>query len=281
MPPLNNPQQPYGYPPQPPSQPAGRGPSPGQAGYPPSQPQIPGQAPPQGYGYPQQPAAVPPQYAYPPQPAITPLHTSYAPPPAPAEEGSPYDFFLESKSNPKKASIPKPKSGIGKTLVVALVIFMLLGASAAVLSVIRGSSNDSAAPGLADVVTDQQKIIYISKGAATSVKTTSLKNFSVTAFAATTSAQQQTIDFATKRGVKIDDKALKDIKDTRIDSVLAAAQAASTYDSTYRTTMKELLNEHAVKLQQISSGVTVEADRAILDKNIASAQLLQQMLDIQ
>lgn len=195
----------------------------------------------------------------------------------PPPEQSPYDFFLNNDQGSKKPAAPKGGSGFFKILIFAVVFFVILGIAAVVMSSNRSSTPETV--GFAPIVGDQIEIIRVGTLGVGQVNSASLKDFSTTTVATTTSAKNELVTHITKRGTGIDEKALAvTSKNPRVDEILTAAASASTYDATFTTTMQSLLTEYQTKLQRTLALATIEADRTILNKNLEAVKLLLQML---
>lgn len=216
--------------------------------------------------------------AYPPQasqqPPLPPQPDGYHNPP-PSDPGR-YDFFLqpEAKSARHRAG---GLSGFAKLLLGAGALVLVLVILAVVLTVSRG--NKGASPtGLTALAANQQEIIRVGTMGAGKIQSQNLKNFTSTAIASLTSDQQALVNFASRHGGTIDSRLLGSAKDPNTDRVLAAAEAASTYDATYKSAMDQMLNDYQVKLRQTGDAATVAGERELLDKDLRNARLLQQML---
>jgi hypothetical protein len=205
--------------------------------------------------------------------------TPYPAPKAQEKEGSPYDFFLESKQPKKATGLPTLGGGspLKKIIIVAVLIFAVLGILAVILSSTRSKSN--AGVNLTTIVVSQQEIIRISGLGVQKLDAPSLKNFAATAEATTKTSQQEVITFIGATGGKIDPKVLAAATDPRNDRTLDAAEASSTYDTAFKATMDRLLTDYNIKLEQLSDRATLQSQRTLIDKNINSAELLKKMLD--
>ena len=238
--------------------------------------------------YSQQPYPAAPAQAYsptinsnPPQPSLpSPGPTAaqnYATQPT-----TPYDFFLnpvDAKNNKSTlSSITQPKSGLGlgKVLLAAGFIVIVLAVVAGVFAATR--KQDVTTPQLSAVAVDQQEIIHISGAASKILESSNLLNFATTALITTTSAQQEYVKYLNLRGLKISNKQLALTPFTQVDNVLSAAQTASTYDATFTTTMRTLLTDYQNKILLAVKTATTQNEVAILNKNLAAATLLQSQL---
>lgn len=305
MPPTQNPQD---Y--NPPSSPANGQPQPSQP-YPPQQAYLPAQQPqpdqPPQVAAPmmepfgqqssqpsQQPYPQTAQQAYPQTPVqqynpaqasssasqpLKPYHPEFNKP-DPVDE-NPYDFFLNDTSGKKSKGFAAAKSGgkgigMGKILLVVGGMVSIVVVAAVVL--ISSSRGTDPSPALLAIAKDQQQIIYITTAAVPILEAQSLQNFAATAQYSTTSAQFQYVDYLKKTGIKVNQKDLTATKFPDVDKVLTAAQTASTYDTTFQTTMQTTLSGYIAKLQKSRAVSTSQSQNAIIDKNIASATLLQQQL---
>jgi len=212
-----------------------------------------------------------------PAPAQNPSPYYQQPKPAPAPEATPYDFFLEPQQKTKK-KILKTNSKLNKLILAAGALIVVLILVGLVVNLTQSGSKQATSE-FTSITSSQQEIIRVSNLGMLHVGSDNLRNFSSTAIADMTSSQQQVIDYAATNGVTIDTKLLAASSNARIDSSLDAAEAASTYDATFRTVMLQLLQDHQAKLERLQKSATAPTERTILSNNLASDLLLQQMLN--
>ncbi len=304
MPPNQNPQNPQ-YPQNPavypnPADPQAQVAQVGQAGLPsqtgpisqPGVPIPPDVSPSPGYGQPQpsyQPAVAgqpgpitPAQPLSTPGPQIPPLLPMNNRPveQSTQESGTPYDFFLDPQTPPKKKLVPTVggMSGFTKLLIGAGLFVVILGITAIILSASR-ASKDASSTGLLAVAQSQQEIIRVNTNAAPTLQAPTLQNFASTAVPTLTTSQQGLITLASKAGTKIGTKELDLTKNAQTDKVFDAARAASTYDATFKSTMQGMLTDYEAKLQANYKQATKAVIKDALEKDYNSAKLLEQMLN--
>ena len=194
-----------------------------------------------------------------------------------------YDFFLEDKPKKKKSANPLKTSRGGQNsqfmriVIVAAGFVLVLILLAVVINAFR-SSNNKANAGLSSLVVTQQEIIRISDDADEKLRTTAMKNFAKTAKNTTLSAQQDLKSYLALHGVKINEKQLEASADPENDKVLAAAEAADTYDSTYKKTMESMLDDYHASLAASAGAAATEEEKELLNNDVDSVQLLQVMI---
>lgn len=233
-------------------------------GIPPQQPQAYGPPAPQPYSPQAGPAAPSPQAPYGSQPA------------AAAGNDGPndrYDFFL----NPEK---PKRSVGLGAGLFAnkLLLAVAAVGSIIVVLiavAVISSGSKPNTDPLIA-VAQTQQELIRVAQDGIKNAQDQNLVNFSVNTVESVSSAQVQLLP---KIGIKPTDKILALGQSAQTTRALAAAQAASTYDTTYKTIMQTELETYKGTLTSASAVATSKSMKAFLAQQSAAALLLDTELN--
>ncbi len=227
----------------------------------------------------------PAPYPDPVPPAIPPLHPinnlpTVADNNEPKEEANRYAFFMESKpKTPKPSLVPSKTNKFAWIIIGAIVFLLILGGAAVILNNYQ-TKNATNTDSLTNVIKAQQEIIRVNNLAVKDVTSRDLSNFLATAVITTTSSQQATIDYVVKHGGKIDEEVLKNYKaDPQTDKVLESAKAASVYESTYRRIMLEIVTAYQNRLERLSSTATLEAEKAVIDRDLNDAKLLRVMLE--
>lgn len=197
----------------------------------------------------------------------------------PADEQR-YDFFLEDKPKQKQSGLALPAAASGSKLmrivIVAAGFVLLLILVAVVLTALRSGSNQASA-NLNSLIFTQQEIIRLSGNADEKLQTTAMKNFAKTTENTTITAQQELKTYLTQNGVKFDEEALAAYADADNDKVLEAAEAADTYDSTFRKTMGTILNDYHGSLVRLAKAAGTTSEQEMLAEYVESARLLQVM----
>lgn len=194
---------------------------------------------------------------------------------APPPQNTRYDFFLDPAKPPKKSLIPAGNSKAIKFLLIVFGVVALFVATIVLFSVLSGNKGAS---DLTKVVIDQHEIARVSELGAKQVGSQSLKNFAANANTTATSAKQETLDYLAKAGTKVEDKQLIAAQDGKIDQALTAAQGSGTFETTFRSTMQALLARYQTNIKAAQGASTVKAERDLLAKYSASAELLNAQL---
>lgn len=207
------------------------------------------------------------------------IYVQQAPPPA--QESSPYSFFLDSSKPGQKAGNYTPyndgSNSATKHLLVAMLGLAGLLVGAVMVFTFLSSAPDST-DRLLEIANDQQELIRISDLGTNNVTSGNLQNFSYTAQMSLLSDQQALIAFLGKTGTKTEPKKLMDAKNPKVDEVLKAAQAANTYDATFSGIMQRSLVKYDTKLNTASGAATTKEEKELLTKQRNNTQLLMKQL---
>jgi len=160
---------------------------------------------------------------------------------------------------------------VGIGLVVLIILFVFIK------GLLSGGGNKEA---MLHVVQDQQEIIHLTKGAGQQQTISEAnKNFAVTAQLSITSQQSQLKKYLIKQEhLKLN---LKDINlkvSSTLDTNLANAAAASTYDSTFRDIMKAQLANYKTALSIAYKQTPGPNGQKLLKDDYTSASLLLEQL---
>lgn len=222
-------------------------------------------------------APQPGQQQYPQQPGV------YVQPPA-GPDPNPYSFFLENSQTAPKRSF-KGSSGSGSSSMVMRLVIALGALTALVVAGIVTYSVLFSAPDNTDrlrgIANNQQELIRVSRLGTTNVDGEKLENFAFTASLTLNSSQKELLAYLDTAGVKIDPKALEVTKDAKTDEALKAAEAANTYDPTYTAIMQNGLVKYEAQLSQAIQAATAPKEKAVLQKQHATALLLIKQLGVQ
>jgi len=209
------------------------------------------------------------------------VRQDFPPNSAPKEEANRYAFFMEAKPKSKTSLIPLPKkeSKFAWIIIGAITLFLILIVLAVISNIARSSQTTGDAGTLTGIINQQQEIIRVNSLASNTVQSANLVNFVTTAIITTTSSQQELISYATQHGVKIDSGKLALYKASgQTDTVLASAQAASVYDTTFQRVMLDIITKYQASLQGLADKTTAPNEKAIITKDLDGAKLLQTMI---
>ena len=207
---------------------------------------------------------------------MPPYQNQFPAPPPQQPEQNPYEFFMEPQNSGKKGLLPGNGSPMTKVLLIAGAAILGLFIIGIIIVMMAGGKGDSAP--LLSVAQTQTEIIRVAGEGAKVTKTSRLQNFAVTTQVTVSSAQRELLALMSKQGIKTDDKQLALGKKAKTDTALAAARAANTYDITFASTMETELDGYMAKLKEASAKATTRAERALLEKQLAGAKLLNQQL---
>lgn len=193
-------------------------------------------------------------------------------PQQPAPQGQ-YDFIVNPVAPPKKIKLAPGNSLPMRILIVLGGLFILAIIAAVAVSVLgkSGGAGDKAA--ILSVAQDQTELIRLSTSGVENSTSQRNKNFSSTTKISITSSQKKLLAFASAKKIKIDPKALPAKQSSDIDTQLATAKSASTYDVVYTGVMKQQLTKYQqdLGLAYKSAGT---AGKSLLQSEYKSADLL-------
>lgn len=133
---------------------------------------------------------------------------------------------------------------------------------------------------LVGIATDQHELLRISKLGTTNVDGEKLENFAYTASLSLNSSQKELLAYLNTAGATTDTEALAVGKNPKVDEALTAAESSNTYDATYTTIMQNSLVKYEANLSQaIQTAITPE-EKAVLEKQHATALLLIKQLGV-
>lgn len=154
--------------------------------------------------------------------------------------------------------------GIGLTLLIAV----FLGAS------ILGGSKDSAGDVLLEVLQQQTEITRVAEQGTIKARQAKTQTLASNIELSVTSAQQQILPLARKRGAKTDAKQLALKKNASTDKKLAAAEENGQFDSVFTQSMSEQLTAYKNSLNSAYTKVSSQKDKVVIKANYDGAALL-------
>lgn len=227
----------------------------------------------QQYGQPAYtPPSLPPmgpqgQFASTPPPAAP---TSPAPNPSNAAPHNPYEFIL----NPEKKHHAAPASDSVMKRVLIIVGFLVVLAIIAAVAVKLLAPKDTSTQQIATIAQDQQEIVRVATYVASHAKSTELVNFAVNTELSVGTNQKAAIDYATTRGVKLDDKTLALKTDATTDKTFSSALSSNTFDATAAQTLNTQLSTYQLNLKKAYAASSGKKARAILQASYDASVLL-------
>lgn len=189
-----------------------------------------------------------------------------------------YNFITDPTPPPKKSF------GGGSSLAVRLIVVLggvlaLLVIIVIVKNLLGGSSNN--VPALLSVAKQQAQIVHISSAATKESQPLEASNrrTAVTTELAVASAQKQLLSYV-KTQKKLNKKNLTFRFDKTIDTQLASAASAGTYDATYRQVLNEQLTIYRQELRNAFTKTDGPKGRELLNKQYDGAGLLLKQLEV-
>ena len=181
--------------------------------------------------------------------------------------------------NPNTPQGPKSKlpfstgSAKGKILLVlgigvVLVIVLVAGAS------ILGGSNNGASTSLLEVLQEQTELTRVADLARNNAKQNSTQALATNIQLSVSSAEQQILPLAKKRGVKIDSKYLNAKQNTATDKKLKDASENSQFDTVFVQTMSNQLKAYKDSLSTSYKQISSKKEQLIVKTAYDGAALL-------
>lgn len=189
-----------------------------------------------------------------------------------------FDFIVNpDKPVTKRAALPGANSLLGRVVLVAVGIIILVIAFNIVKTLVSGSSN---LPSMVTVAQDQQELVHLATAAAQQQNlSVTDKNFIATAQLSLASAQSKLLAYLKTNKAKVTAKVLNLKVSAATDSQLTAAQTAATYGQTLHDIMKAKLNGYATDLKRSYQQTKGTHGRALLSDAYDQGQLLLIQLD--
>jgi hypothetical protein len=218
-----------------------------------------------------------------PQPTVPPPPAEI-PPTGPADPD--YGFIMQPPKPPRRGlNLPGLSGNSSPIMRIAIVLGILL-VVVIIFVVIKGLfSGGGNKQALTTVAQEQQAMIHIlTNGPGQDSQqqaplSDASNNFSATAQASLTSAQQQLLDYMTINHMKVGEKQLVLKTNPAIDQQLTDAASNSTYESTFKQVMRDQLLDYEQALQTAYKQTTGPKGRALLSQDFDGAQLLLKELD--
>lgn len=188
--------------------------------------------------------------------------------------GNNYDFIVTPG-----AAAPKRKFSLpfGGDSFITKVLFLLGGAVVLMIIVtvainlLFGGRNNTGA--LVLLAQNQQEIVRVSS-LGKNASSQPVKNAAINTALSVKSQQRDWLEFLSKRGTSPKPEELNLKKDASTDSRLEAAEQTSTFDSTYTSVMRTLLEEYANELKTVYDGTSSQQQRPLLSTHYNEVQLL-------
>jgi hypothetical protein len=188
-----------------------------------------------------------------------------------------YDFIMSPAPPPKKSLVPLPTNSsllqriaiAGGGLIILIIIIIVFA------SLLKGGGNNSA---LVSIAQQQNELIRIATLGTQQATDQSAKNFAQSTELSLTTEQQQLLTYLKTNGTKVSTKQLGLTKNAKTDTTLSAAQAASTFDSTFEQVMQSQLTSYAQSLKTTFGNTTGPKARQLLSNDYSAANLMLQQL---
>ncbi|MFA5004304.1 MAG: hypothetical protein WC498_03460 [Candidatus Saccharimonadales bacterium] len=235
---------------------------------------FPNQDPNQAPGQPQQPYV-------PPQPTQQPIQApngqyEVVPPPTPMQNPSghnPYEFIV-NPNTPKKSGL-KLFGGNKFLQQIAFLVggAVLLIATAAIIISVAFPGNSSKTD-LITIAQKQQELVRIATLGAAQATDQTAKNFSTSTELSVATSQQQVLGYLGKHNTKVGSKELSLTKSAQTDTLLANAQANSTFNSIIEQTLVTQLTSYRTLLKQTFNKTSNTTVKTLLNQNYQAAGLL-------
>jgi hypothetical protein len=199
----------------------------------------------------------------------------YTPPPIPAP-GQPqpdYGFITNAGPPPKKLSLlPSGSSTMQRALIALGGLVILVIIIVIFVSILTGGKNINAS--LTSLAARQNELVRIATLGTQQASSQDAKNFAISAQLSLGSDQQQLISYIASQGHKVGTKELAADQDTKTDSQLNTAAAASTFDTTFSTIMQNELTSYTQELKTTFAKATKQNAKVLLNQEYQNAQLL-------
>ena len=115
-----------------------------------------------------------------------------------------------------------------------------------------------------NLVLKQTEIIRIAELGSSQARDVTTKNYAATIKSVTQSEKNDTLAFASKVGLTIQDKQLAISKDEANDKTLAAAESSNQFDQTFTTLINKLVADYHSEIKIAASGVDTKTEKAVV-----------------
>lgn len=201
---------------------------------------------------------------------LEPQHPAAAPPPMPVDRVTatynPYEFITNSGPPAKKRLLPGGNSKISRLIIAAAIGVGLIFAAILIISLL-GRTSGGVKTDYQSLVGQQAELIRVSDVGIAQAKGADTRNLAVTTRYSLQSAQPTTLGLAKKAGAKTDAKTLALGRNTKTDSLLAAAAQSNQFDEVFNKTIKESLQKYQKLLKKIYSETSGRAAKKTLEQS--------------
>ena len=183
-----------------------------------------------------------------------------------------FDFLNQQPVNQKK---PLMTGGNQKQRMLVFGVFVLVVLLLVVVAVVvfrNLTKKDYSA--YKDLVGQQTEIVRIASAGTAKARDTSVKNYAATIASVTQSEKNDTLTFAKKVGVSINEKELDSAKDASNDKALAAAESSNQYDQKLVDLLNSLIVTYQKDIQAVAGNVTTKSEKAVVVKLQANAKVI-------
>jgi hypothetical protein len=194
--------------------------------------------------------------------------------PAQDPSGNNYDFIVTPGAAAPKRKFSLPFGGdsfITKVLFLLGGAVVLMVAGAVVVNLLFGGRNNTGA--LLLLTQNQQEIVRVGQ-LGKNASGQDVKNAAINTALSVKSQQRAWLEFLGKRGTNPKPEELNLKKDSATDSRLEAAEQTSTFDSTYTSVMRTLLEDYLNELKTVYDGTSSKQQRPLLSTHYNEVQLL-------
>lgn len=185
---------------------------------------------------------------------------------------NPYEFIMTSNDKPKTSFFKGSLNSASRLLAIVFgvgIIVVILG-----LAVNAFQSKNASTASLVALAQEQQEIMRVAAQGEHQAASESTKGLAYTIYLSIGTNQTQLLSYLTTRNTKLNVKQLSLKKDTSTDTLLIAAQASSTYDSTLEKNLAEQLKTYLTDVQQAYKNSTTTKLKQVLDSSYTSGKIL-------
>jgi hypothetical protein len=199
----------------------------------------------------------------------------------PAQPNQPYDFiFNPAQQAPKQKSLPSlPGLGprLGRVALITVGLIVLLIIFSIIKSSLGGSGN---LPALESVGQDETEILHITSEASQQQNlTASDQDLIATTSLVLTSSDRSLITYLKDNGHKVNAKIFQLKISSTVDSQLASAATAGTYDQVFDQVINDQLSQYQKDLNTAYNLTKGLKGRALLSSDYKQSTLLRQQLN--
>lgn len=192
----------------------------------------------------------------------------------PGTPGNPYDFIFNSPSPPQKGFGAAGGSGMKKRILIAGVGATVLVIFAIIATSFLGSAGKADNAALLSMVEQQHEIMRLADVGISKAKGPEAQNLAITTKLTLASSQKDIQSYATKRGVKIDQKLLSEKKNSKTDAALTAAEQSNRFDEAFIQVLESHLAKYQASLKKAHGEATDKKDKEKLAAAFKDTALL-------